>query len=170
MEVHRLLPLRLNQQLLKCTKFQSHQAKRSNEPAIALRSRHFRRQGHYGHGQQGQGWGYGPGNGQGQPGGHGPSSFTRSTSVAPSGAETSAAATITPVTTESTVIATGISTSTDVATPTATANSPTYSTIQNSTCVTAPEFTEGPYYVNNECLHQNISEDQEGVPCSNKPM
>ncbi|KAG8732354.1 hypothetical protein FRC11_014230 [Ceratobasidium sp. 423] len=138
-------------------------AKRSNEPA-ALSGRHFRRQYHQGQGGQGQGWGYGPGNGQGHPGSQGPSSFTRSASGAPSGVTTSAPATITPATTESTVIATGISTNIDVATSTATANSPTYSTIQNSTCVTAPEVTEGPYYVNNEYLRQDISEDQEGVP------
>ncbi|KAG8727480.1 hypothetical protein FRC11_013073, partial [Ceratobasidium sp. 423] len=49
------------------------------------------------------------------------------------------------------------------ATSTATANSPTYTTIQNSTCVTTPEVTEGPYYVNNELLRQDIREDQEGV-------
>jgi protocatechuate 3,4-dioxygenase beta subunit len=30
--------------------------------------------------------------------------------------------------------------------------------------VTAPEVTEGPYYVNNEYLRQDISEDQAGVP------
>ncbi|KAG8697678.1 hypothetical protein FRC11_014922, partial [Ceratobasidium sp. 423] len=142
-------------------------AKRSKEPTVALSGRHFRRQGQFGHGQQGQGWGYGPGNGHGQPSAQGTSSFTRSAptvpSGAPSGVSTSAAATITA--SESTVIATGISsTSTDVATSTATANSPTYSTIQNSTCVTAPEVTEGPYYVNNEYLRQDISEDQEGVP------
>ncbi|CAE6471234.1 unnamed protein product [Rhizoctonia solani] len=141
-------------------------AKRSHQPQpAALNGRHFRRQGQQGHGQQqGQGWGYGPGNGHGQPGGQGPSSFTRSASAAPSGIATSAAATITAATTESTVIATGISTGTDVATSTATANGPAYSTIQNSTCVTAPEVTEGPYYVNNEYLRQDISEDQEGVP------
>ncbi|KAG8710094.1 hypothetical protein FRC11_004883, partial [Ceratobasidium sp. 423] len=40
---------------------------------------------------------------------------------------------------------------------------PTYSTIQNSACVTTPEVTEGPYYVNNELLRQDIREDQEGV-------
>ncbi|KAJ1308180.1 hypothetical protein OPQ81_003895 [Rhizoctonia solani] len=137
--------------------------KRSQEP-VPLSGRHFRRQYGQGPAGQGQGWSYGPGNAHGQPGGHGQSNFTRSASNVPSGVATSAAATITPATTESTVIATGISTSTDVATSTATANSPTYSTIQNSTCVTAPEVTEGPYYVNNEYLRQDISEDQEGVP------
>ncbi|CCO33592.1 hypothetical protein BN14_07676 [Rhizoctonia solani AG-1 IB] len=139
-------------------------AKRSNEPA-ALNGRHFRRQ-EYGQGQpgHGQGWGYGPGNGHGRPGGQGSASFTRSASSVPSSVATSADATITATASESTVIATGISTSSDVATSTASANSPTYSTIQNSTCVTAPEVTEGPYYVNNEYLRQDISEDQAGVP------
>ncbi|EUC56326.1 protocatechuate-dioxygenase beta subunit protein, putative [Rhizoctonia solani AG-3 Rhs1AP] len=44
-----------------------------------------------------------------------------------------------------------------------TADSPTYTTIQNSTCVTTPEVSEGPYYINNEYLRQDISEGQEGV-------
>ncbi|EUC55711.1 protocatechuate-dioxygenase beta subunit protein, putative [Rhizoctonia solani AG-3 Rhs1AP] len=48
-------------------------------------------------------------------------------------------------------------------TSTVTADSPTYTTIQNSTCVTTPEVTEGPYYINNELLRQDIREDQEGV-------
>ncbi|CAE6437573.1 unnamed protein product [Rhizoctonia solani] len=34
---------------------------------------------------------------------------------------------------------------------------------RKSTCVTTPEVTEGPYYVNNELLRQDIREDQEGV-------
>ncbi|KAH7344185.1 hypothetical protein B0J17DRAFT_714343 [Rhizoctonia solani] len=84
---------------------------------------------------------------------------TCSTSTGPSGVATSAAVTITPATTKLTVIATGISSSTDVATLTASANSPTYSTIQNSTCLTAPEVMEGPYYVNNKYLCQDISKD-----------
>ncbi|CUA67340.1 hypothetical protein RSOLAG22IIIB_13403 [Rhizoctonia solani] len=45
-----------------------------------------------------------------------------------------------------------------------TAHSPTYATIQNSTCVAAPEVNEGPYFINNEHLRQDISEDQDGVP------
>ncbi|KAF8690227.1 protocatechuate 3-aspergillus oryzae, partial [Rhizoctonia solani] len=143
-------------------------AKRSNEP-MSLNGRHFPRQVQYGQNQPGRGqdWVYGPGghgNGHGQPGGQGPSSFTRSTSNALSSTATSADATITATASESTVIATGISTSTDIATSTASANSPTYSIIQNSTCVTTPEVTEGPYYVNNEYLRQDISENQEGVP------
>ncbi|CAE6531092.1 unnamed protein product [Rhizoctonia solani] len=46
---------------------------------------------------------------------------------------------------------------------TAATNTPTYSTIQNSTCVTAPEVTEGPYYVANEFLRTDLREDQAGV-------
>jgi len=38
-----------------------------------------------------------------------------------------------------------------------------YSTIQNTTCVTAPEVTEGPYYVNNELVRGDITESQQGV-------
>ncbi|CAE6471955.1 hypothetical protein ACGC1H_003826 [Rhizoctonia solani] len=49
------------------------------------------------------------------------------------------------------------------ATSTGTADSPTYTTIQNSTCVTTPKVTEGPYYINNELLRQDIREDQVGV-------
>ncbi|QRV96241.1 intradiol ring-cleavage dioxygenase [Ceratobasidium sp. AG-Ba] len=118
----------------------------------ALNGRHFARQG-----GQGQGQGYGPGqqsgqHGHGRPGNHAVHSFTSS----------AASSTITGV--ASSVIATGISsTSSDAATSTATANSPTYTTIQNSTCVTAPEVTEGPYFVNNELLRQDIREDQAGV-------
>ncbi|CAE6423432.1 unnamed protein product, partial [Rhizoctonia solani] len=46
---------------------------------------------------------------------------------------------------------------------TAATNTPTYSTLQNSTCVTAPEVTEGPYYVANELLRTDLREDQAGV-------
>ncbi|CUA69960.1 hypothetical protein RSOLAG22IIIB_08803 [Rhizoctonia solani] len=42
-------------------------------------------------------------------------------------------------------------------------NTPTYQTIQNSTCVTAPEVTEGPYYVANELLRSDVRESQSGV-------
>ncbi|CAE6381159.1 unnamed protein product [Rhizoctonia solani] len=141
-------------------------AKRNVEPV--LNGRHFRRQqhgqpgGYQGQqGQQGPGQNQNPGQGQGAP-----NSFSRSASgsafptVVPSSA--SASATITGF--ESTVIATAISTSAAAeATSTSAADSPTYSTIQNSTCVTTPEVTEGPYYVNNELLRQDIREDQEGV-------
>ncbi|CAE6438023.1 unnamed protein product [Rhizoctonia solani] len=46
---------------------------------------------------------------------------------------------------------------------TAASNTPTYSTIQNSTCVTAPEVTEGPYYVANGLLRMDLRENQAGV-------
>ncbi|CAE6481167.1 unnamed protein product [Rhizoctonia solani] len=148
-------------------------ARRSVEPV--LNGRHFRRQQHgqpagY-QGQQGQ---QGPeqnqnsGQGQNTPGNQGAhSSLSRSFSgsALPTGAPSSASPSATITGFESTVIATAISTtSTSVeATSTSAADSPTYSTIQNSTCVTTPEVTEGPYYVNNELLRQDIREDQEGV-------
>ncbi|KAG8745714.1 hypothetical protein FRC10_007194 [Ceratobasidium sp. 414] len=63
-----------------------------------------------------------------------------------------------------TVIATVVSSSTDViGTSTSSANAPTYTTLQNSTCVTAPEVTEGPYYVANELLRNDLRETQAGV-------
>ncbi|QRV81812.1 intradiol ring-cleavage dioxygenase [Ceratobasidium sp. AG-Ba] len=123
-----------------------------NTNIAALNGRHFARQG-----GQGQGQGYGPGQPGGQhdhgrPGNHAVHSFTSS---APPPTITGVA---------SSFIATGISsTSSDAVTSTATANSPAYTTIQNSTCVTAPEVTEGPYFVNNELLRQDIREDQAGV-------
>ncbi|QRV87752.1 DDE family endonuclease [Ceratobasidium sp. AG-Ba] len=40
---------------------------------------------------------------------------------------------------------------------------PKYDSIQNSTCVTAPEVTEGPYYVNNELVRNDVRENQPGV-------
>ncbi|EUC54366.1 protocatechuate 3,4-dioxygenase beta subunit, putative [Rhizoctonia solani AG-3 Rhs1AP] len=40
---------------------------------------------------------------------------------------------------------------------------PTYKTIQNNTCVVAPEVTEGPYFVESELLRNDIREDQPGV-------
>lgn len=40
---------------------------------------------------------------------------------------------------------------------------PTFAAIQNSTCVTAPEVTEGPYYVANELLRTDVRGDQTGV-------
>ncbi|CAE6509387.1 unnamed protein product [Rhizoctonia solani] len=42
-------------------------------------------------------------------------------------------------------------------------NQPTYKTIQNNTCIVAPEVTEGPYFVQNELLRNDIREDQGGV-------
>ncbi|KAG9089415.1 hypothetical protein FRC06_001564 [Ceratobasidium sp. 370] len=130
-------------------------AKRNVEPAF--NGRHFRRQapgpGH----QQGPSPQGGPSQG---PGHGGPGNRTFSGSFSHSHTRSAVPSTITGVV--SSVIATGIS-STDVATSTATANGPTYSTIQNSTCVTAPEVTEGPYFVNNELLRSDIRESQEGV-------
>ncbi|CEL62341.1 hypothetical protein RSOLAG1IB_10394 [Rhizoctonia solani AG-1 IB] len=148
-------------------------ARRSVEPV--LNGRHFRRQlpqqqGQQG-GYQGPGQNQNPGQGQGQvqgpPGNQGgPNSASHSFSGSPfpTSAPSSASASATITGFESTVIATTISTSTSaVTTSTSSAYSPTYSTIQNSTCVTTPEVTEGPYYVNNELLRQDIREDQEGV-------
>ncbi|KAI5114608.1 hypothetical protein M0805_009719, partial [Coniferiporia weirii] len=36
--------------------------------------------------------------------------------------------------------------------------------IHSYICVTAPEIEEGPYYVNNELVRQDLVEDQKGVP------
>ncbi|KII92614.1 hypothetical protein PLICRDRAFT_478582 [Plicaturopsis crispa FD-325 SS-3] len=46
---------------------------------------------------------------------------------------------------------------------TGSAEPPHFSTIQNFTCVTAPEVTEGPYYINNELVRQDLTETQAGV-------
>jgi len=43
------------------------------------------------------------------------------------------------------------------------ATAPYFPNIQNTTCLTAPEVTEGPYYVNDEFVRQDIRETQEGV-------
>ncbi|KAJ2916254.1 hypothetical protein MD484_g4147, partial [Candolleomyces efflorescens] len=40
---------------------------------------------------------------------------------------------------------------------------PHYTSIQNSTCVLHPEVTEGPYYIRNEFLRNDLREDQEGT-------
>ncbi|KAG5636997.1 hypothetical protein H0H81_006141 [Sphagnurus paluster] len=40
---------------------------------------------------------------------------------------------------------------------------PHYETIQNTTCVTAPEVIEGPYYINNEYVRTDLTETQRGV-------
>ncbi|ELU36540.1 dioxygenase domain-containing protein [Rhizoctonia solani AG-1 IA] len=135
-------------------------ARRSVEPV--LNGRHFRRQlpqqgqsgGYQGQpGQQGPGQTQNPGQGQG-----GPNSISRSFSggIFPTSAPNSVSASATITELESTVIATAISTTStsSVATPTSSAD---------STCVTTPEVTEGPYYVNNELLRQDIREDQAGV-------
>ncbi|KAG9076012.1 hypothetical protein FRC06_009765, partial [Ceratobasidium sp. 370] len=42
-------------------------------------------------------------------------------------------------------------------------NQPSYRNIQNNTCVLAPEITEGPYFVQNELLRNDIRESQPGV-------
>ncbi|KAK0472505.1 aromatic compound dioxygenase [Armillaria novae-zelandiae] len=46
---------------------------------------------------------------------------------------------------------------------TVTAADPHYTELQNTTCVTAPEVTEGPYYINNELVRQDLTEDQSGI-------
>jgi len=43
------------------------------------------------------------------------------------------------------------------------ATTPYYTTIQNTTCLTAPEVVEGPYYVNNELVRTDLRESQTGV-------
>ncbi|KAG8705216.1 hypothetical protein FRC11_009226 [Ceratobasidium sp. 423] len=140
-------------------------ARRSVEPV--LNGRHFRRQqpqqqGRPGanQGQQGQ---QGDGQnqqGQGQPGNQASNSFSRSFSGSafPTTAASSVSASATIIGFEPTVIAAAISTTStsSAVISTSVADSPTYSTIQNSTCVTIPELTEGPYYVNNELLRQDI--------------
>jgi protocatechuate 3,4-dioxygenase beta subunit len=46
---------------------------------------------------------------------------------------------------------------------TTSANPPHITNIQNFTCVTAPEVTEGPYYINNEIVRQDLIEGQSGI-------
>ncbi|KAJ3508997.1 hypothetical protein NLJ89_g5453 [Agrocybe chaxingu] len=48
-------------------------------------------------------------------------------------------------------------------TATSSAATPHYTTIQNTTCVTASEVTEGPYYINNEFIRTDLRETQTGV-------
>lgn len=48
-------------------------------------------------------------------------------------------------------------------TSTTSAPAPHYSTIQNFTCVGAPEVTEGPYYLRDEYVRQDLREDQTGT-------
>ncbi|CAA7263030.1 unnamed protein product [Cyclocybe aegerita] len=48
-------------------------------------------------------------------------------------------------------------------TATSSAATPQYTTIQNTTCVTASEVTEGPYYINNEFIRTDLRETQTGV-------
>ncbi|KAL8279423.1 hypothetical protein RQP46_008235 [Phenoliferia psychrophenolica] len=40
----------------------------------------------------------------------------------------------------------------------------TYTALANTTCVTAPEVMEGPYYINDELVRTDLTEDQPGVP------
>lgn len=40
---------------------------------------------------------------------------------------------------------------------------PHETSIRNTTCVTAPEVTEGPYYLNNDLVRQDIRENQGGI-------
>ncbi|KAG8816478.1 hypothetical protein FRC17_000324 [Serendipita sp. 399] len=48
-------------------------------------------------------------------------------------------------------------------TGTTSALEPHETTIRNTTCVTAPEVTEGPYYLNNELVRQDIREGSGGI-------
>ncbi|KAL0566841.1 hypothetical protein V5O48_015154 [Marasmius crinis-equi] len=47
---------------------------------------------------------------------------------------------------------------------TSSAAAPHYTELQNTTCILAPEVTEGPYYINNELVRQDLREDQPGIP------
>ncbi|KAL0071318.1 hypothetical protein AAF712_001174 [Marasmius tenuissimus] len=49
------------------------------------------------------------------------------------------------------------------ASSTSSAAAPHYTTLQNTTCIMAPEVTEGPYYINNEMVRQDLREDQGGL-------
>ncbi|KAG8786662.1 hypothetical protein FRC20_004790 [Serendipita sp. 405] len=48
-------------------------------------------------------------------------------------------------------------------TATTSALEPHETTIRNTTCVTAPEVTEGPYYLNNDLIRQDIREGSGGI-------
>jgi len=50
------------------------------------------------------------------------------------------------------------------ATKTSTANVPTYTTLQNTTCVLTPEIDSGPYYIHEELLRTDIRDGMDGVP------
>ncbi|KAK7037779.1 hypothetical protein VNI00_010740 [Paramarasmius palmivorus] len=60
--------------------------------------------------------------------------------------------------------AVAVSSSEASASSTSSAAAPHYTTLQNTTCILAPEVTEGPYYINNELVRQDLTEDQSGVP------
>ena len=77
-------------------------------------------------------------------------------SAVTSSAVTSSAVTSSLVSSASVASASTVSTSTALA-----ADQPAhYTTIQNSTCITAPETTEGPYYINDEIVRTDLREDQ----------
>jgi len=48
--------------------------------------------------------------------------------------------------------------------PTSTAKRPHYTEIQNFTCITTPEVEEGPYFIRNELIRQDVRERQPGLP------
>ncbi|KAL0576970.1 hypothetical protein V5O48_005012 [Marasmius crinis-equi] len=49
------------------------------------------------------------------------------------------------------------------ASSTSSAAAPHYTELQNTTCILAPEVTEGPYYINNELVRQDLRETQDGI-------
>ena len=83
-------------------------------------------------------------------------SSASASSASASSAVTSSAVTSSLVSSASVASASTVSTSTALA-----ADQPAhYTTIQNSTCITAPETTEGPYYINDEIVRTDLREDQ----------
>ena len=83
-------------------------------------------------------------------------SSASASSASASSAVTSSALTSSLVSSASVASASTVSTSTALA-----ADQPAhYTTIQNSTCITAPETTEGPYYINDEIVRTDLREDQ----------
>jgi protocatechuate 3,4-dioxygenase beta subunit len=49
-------------------------------------------------------------------------------------------------------------------TATSTAHKPTYTILQNTTCVLTPENIEGPFYIHEELLRTNVRDGMHGVP------
>ncbi|KAJ3161282.1 hypothetical protein HDU88_007377 [Geranomyces variabilis] len=47
-----------------------------------------------------------------------------------------------------------------------TRSDPTFTVIQNSTCILMPEVTEGPFWVEGELVRQNLVDGEPGVPLS----
>ena len=83
-------------------------------------------------------------------------SSASASSASASSAVTSSAVTSSLVSSASVASASTVSTSTALA-----ADQPAhYTTIQNSTCITAPETTEGPYHINDEIVRTDLREDQ----------